>query len=46
MPILGENAKLEFRADAYNLFNKTNIKDDSIDTIVGSVSPDGTVTRI
>jgi hypothetical protein len=44
MPILGENAKLEFRADAYNLFNKTNIKDDSINTIVGSVSPDGTVT--
>jgi hypothetical protein len=44
MAILGENAKLEFRADAYNLFNKTNIKADSIDNTVGSVGIDGTIS--
>jgi hypothetical protein len=26
MPVLGENAKLEFRVDAYNLFNNLNFK--------------------
>jgi Carboxypeptidase regulatory-like domain len=41
---LGENAKFEFRADSYNLFNKTNINVSSIDSVVGSVTPDGTVT--
>jgi hypothetical protein len=44
MPILGESARLEFRVDAYNLFNKTNIKTDSIDNAVGSVGSDGTIT--
>lgn len=42
--ILGENAKFEIRADAYNLFNKTNINVSSIDSRVGSVAPDGTVS--
>jgi hypothetical protein len=44
MPILGENAKVEFRADAYNLFNKTNISASSIDQTAGSVALDGTVS--
>jgi hypothetical protein len=42
MPILGENAKFEIRADSYNLFNKTNIDTTSIDTNLGSVAPNGT----
>lgn len=42
--LLGENAKIEFRVDTYNLFNKTNINTSSIDTNLGSVAPDGTVT--
>jgi hypothetical protein len=44
MPVLGESARLEFRADAFNLFNKTNINGQSLNTTVGSVSPDGTVS--
>ncbi len=44
MPILGESAKLEFRVDAYNIFNKTNIKADSIDNTVGSVGTDGSIS--
>jgi len=44
MPILGENAKFEIRADTYNLFNKTNIDTTSIDNNLGSVAPDGTVS--
>ncbi|MHB1023556.1 MAG: TonB-dependent receptor [Acidobacteriaceae bacterium] len=44
MRVLGENAKLEFRVDTYNLFNKTNISTSSIDGNLGSVAPDGTVT--
>lgn len=35
--ILGENAVFEVRADAYNLFNRTNINTASIDTSLGSV---------
>jgi hypothetical protein len=42
--ILGENANLTFRVDSYNLFNKTNINDGCIDTNVGSVAPDGTIS--
>jgi Carboxypeptidase regulatory-like domain len=30
MPVLGENAKFEFRIDAFNLFNNLNFKPDSI----------------
>ncbi|HEY1807080.1 MAG TPA: carboxypeptidase regulatory-like domain-containing protein [Acidobacteriaceae bacterium] len=41
--ILGEHAAFEVRADAYNLFNKTNLNTTSIDNVVGSVAPDGTV---
>jgi hypothetical protein len=41
--ILGENAAFTVRADAYNLFNKTNINTLTIDNILGSVNPDGTL---
>ena len=41
---LGENARFEIRADIYNLFNKNNINTESIDTNLGGVAPDGTVT--
>jgi hypothetical protein len=44
MPILGENAKVEFRCDTFNLYNKTNIQTSSIDTVLGSVNPDGTTS--
>ena len=43
MPVLGENAILEFRADAYNLFNKTNINGSSINNVVGNENPDGSI---
>jgi hypothetical protein len=43
MRLLGENAKFEFRADIYNLFNKLNINPNSIDGFIGSVNPDGTL---
>ena len=43
MRLLGENAKFEFRADVYNLFNKLNINPNSIDGFIGSVNPDGTL---
>ncbi len=42
--ILGENAKFEVRVDTYNLFNKININTSAIDTTLGSVAPNGTVT--
>jgi Carboxypeptidase regulatory-like domain len=42
--ILGEHAAFEVRADAYNLFNKTNINTGSIDNTLGSIAPDGTIT--
>jgi hypothetical protein len=42
--VLGEHTQLEFRVDAYNLFNKLNIEGQSIDTTLGSANPDGTVT--
>ncbi len=42
--VLGENAKFEIRADMYNVFNKLNIKVDSIDGNLGSVQPDGTTS--
>ena len=32
MPVLGENAKLEFRANFFNLTNKLNLAPDRIDT--------------
>jgi hypothetical protein len=44
--VLGENAKLEFRVDTYNFFNRLNINTSSIDNTVGSVNPDGTVQSV
>ncbi len=44
--ILGESANLTFRVDAYNLFNKTNINTECIDTNLGSVNPNGTVSSV
>jgi hypothetical protein len=43
MPVLGENAKLEFRIDAYNLFNNLNFKPDSISNNIAN-SNFGTAT--
>lgn len=43
---LGENARLEIRADIYNLFNTTNINVASIDGNLGSVDPTGAVTSV
>jgi hypothetical protein len=36
MPVLGENAKLEFRIDAYNVFNNLNLNPNSISNNIGS----------
>jgi hypothetical protein len=44
--ILGERARLEFRADFYNLFNKINLNTQNIDNTLGSVNPDGTVSSV
>jgi len=43
MPVLGENAKFEFRADAYNIFNTLNL---NMNNIVNNVSSSnfGTIT--
>ncbi len=46
MKVLGEKAGLSFRADIYNLFNKTNINTSSIDTNLGSVNPDGSINSV
>jgi hypothetical protein len=54
MKLLGENAGLSFRADVYNLFNKTNINGGSqqggggggIDNVLGTVNPDGTINSV
>ena len=44
--VLGERARLEFRADFYNLFNKINLNPSNIDNILGSVNPDGSVSSV
>ncbi len=44
--VLGSNAALEVRADAYNLFNKTNINTGDMDDTIGSAAPDGTITQV
>lgn len=44
MKLLGDNANLEIRADAYNLLNTVNINPSSINSSLGSVSPNGVVT--
>ncbi|HEV2323879.1 MAG TPA: carboxypeptidase regulatory-like domain-containing protein [Terracidiphilus sp.] len=41
--VLGENANLSLRVDTYNLFNRTNINTASIDNVIGSVNPDGSL---
>ena len=46
MPVLGDAARFEVRADVYNLFNKTNINAASIDDTIGSAAPDGTITQV
>ena len=46
MPVLGSAAVFEIRADAYNLFNTTNINTGSMDDTIGSAAPDGTITQI
>jgi len=38
MPVLGENARIEFRADAYNLFNNLNLKPDSISNNIANAN--------
>lgn len=45
MPILGESARFEIRADVYNFFNKININTASIDGRLGSVNPDGSIAN-
>ncbi|HYY72865.1 MAG TPA: TonB-dependent receptor [Candidatus Bathyarchaeia archaeon] len=37
-PILGENARVEFRLDAYNLFNNLNFKPDSISNNIANAN--------
>ncbi len=44
--VLGKNAAVEVRADAYNLFNKINLNGGAMDNLVGSAAPDGSVTSI
>jgi hypothetical protein len=36
MPVLGENAKLEFRMDAFNLFNNMNFNENDINNNIGT----------
>lgn len=44
MRILGDNARFEIRADAYNFFNRLNLNTGSIDNVVASATPTGGVT--
>ncbi len=52
--LLGGGAGLSFRADVYNLFNKTNINGGSafgggggsIDNVLGTVNPDGSINSV
>lgn len=46
MRVLGENAKFEIRMDTYNLFNKLNLQNSSIDNTLGSVNPDGSIQSV
>ena len=51
---LGEKAGLSFRADVYNLFNKTNVEGGqqaaggggNIDNVLGTVNPNGTINSV
>jgi len=42
-PVLGENAKIELRVDAYNLFNNLNLNPNQIQNNIGSTTF-GTIT--
>ena len=42
-PVLGENARIELRVDAYNIFNNLNLNPNSISNNIGS-SNFGTIT--
>jgi hypothetical protein len=42
-PVLGENARIEFRLDAYNVFNNFNFNPNQISNNIGS-SNFGTIT--
>ncbi len=44
--ILGEDSNLSFRVDTYNLFNKTNINTGCMDTTLGAVNPNGTISSV
>jgi len=35
MPVLGENSRIEFRLDAYNVFNNLNFDPSSISNNIG-----------
>jgi carboxypeptidase family protein/TonB-dependent receptor-like protein len=43
LPVLGENSKLEFRVDAYNLFNNLNFNPTSISNSIGCKAGPGCV---
>ncbi len=43
---LGENARLEFRVDTYNLFNTLNLNGATIDNTLGSINPDGSIQSV
>jgi hypothetical protein len=43
-PVLGENAKFEFRLDVYNVFNNLNLNPNSISNNIGS-SNFGTISN-
>ncbi len=42
-PVLGENARIEFRVDAYNLFNNLNLNPNQISNNIGNANF-GTIT--
>jgi hypothetical protein len=44
MPVLGENAKIEFRVDAFNLFNNMNFNENDISNNIGN-SNFGTISN-
>jgi hypothetical protein len=44
MPVLGENAKIELRVDAYNLFNNLNLNPNAISNNIANGNF-GTITN-
>jgi hypothetical protein len=44
-PVLGENAKVEIRVDAFNFLNNLNFNGQSINTAISSVGPTGEVAN-